>query len=58
MERGLALTYKTFSGFNFENQPFGALAADRPRKEPGVACPRPGDVMGIARLANSSNLAI
>src|ERR1700722_8967140 len=43
MERGLALSYKTFSGFNFENQPFGALPArSRPRKEPGVACPRPG----------------
>jgi hypothetical protein len=35
MERGLALTYKTLSGFNFENQPFGALAARNcPRKEP------------------------
>jgi hypothetical protein len=25
MERGLAVTYKAFSGFNFENQPCGAL---------------------------------
>ena len=50
------LTYKTLSGFNFENQPFGALVArSRPRKELGVACPRPGGELSRGRgIAGSS----
>ncbi len=55
MERGLALSYKTLSGFNFENQPFGALAArSRPRKEPGVACPTPGGEPDFAPSSETS----